>query len=135
MQNYMISLKPSYAEAFLMGLKSMEIRTKIPQGLRAGDRLFVCRSRSHGQVVFTLLVNCIWVRKVEYAYKEFGYCLFIDHNSYLKYVAGHKMVWILSCSVEKIFKEPAHINQFGMVTAPQWFRKVPECTSEIMMKF
>ena len=135
MNNYMVSLKPSYVEAFLLGLKSMEIRTKIPQDLRIGDRLFVCKSRSHGQVIFTLLIDCIWIRKPEYAYKEFGKYLFIDHNSYLKYVDGHNMTWILSCTVEKVFKEPAHVNQFGMETAPQWFRKVPECTAEIMMKF
>ena len=122
---WMITLEKKYCYAILDGRKLMEIRTRIPKALRAGDAVLVCMKGSHGLVPFYFVVDAVaacsphtlWTTNCQY--------MAIDEADYLEYTKGKSIVYGLKFRRVYQYAIEVTIDDFGVHKAPQWFTVVP----------
>ena len=122
---YAITVEPGYAEAIAKGQKQIELRTRIPRGLKMGDIIVVCVKGAGGRVacwfevgdVLCLLPATMWYR--------YGSALYIDWFDYWDYVGEREHVYGIVIRCVFTTGKPLNIRQFGLERAPQWFSVAP----------
>lgn len=122
---WMITLEKKYCEAIIDGRKKIEIRTRIPKAIDAGDAILVCMKGSNGLVPFYFVVDMIGVYSPHLMWSLYHHQLAIDEKGYIEYTEGKRIVYGLR--IKRVFKyeHEVNISDFGVVKAPQWFMYVP----------
>lgn len=82
-----ISIRPSYAEAILAGVKTIELRRRIP-AISLGTRLWIYATRPVGAVIGMATVECIVRGEPEEIWVQFGQQACIDRPAYDAYFDG-----------------------------------------------
>ena len=122
---WMITLEKKYCEAILDGRKQIEVRTKKPKELSAGDAVLVCKKGSKGLVPFYFVVDSIAACSPRILWSFNHHQMAIDEKDYLEYTKGKSIVYGLR--IRRVFKYEHEVNlsDFGVKKAPQWFTFVP----------
>ena len=124
MMTWMITLEEEYCNAILEGRKEIEIRTRIPRTLDAGDIIQVCMKGSKGRVPFFFVVDCVVAYSPRALWVFNKHQLAIDEKDYLEYTKGQSVVYALHISYVYRHKRLFTISDFGVRKAPQWFTEV-----------
>lgn len=122
---WMITLEEEYCQAILDGRKQIEVRTRKPKELSAGDAILVCKKGSKGLVPFYFVVDSIAMTSPLILWNSNHLQMAIDEKDYFEYTKGKLTVYGLR--IRRVF-EYAHevnISNFGVKRAPQWFTFVP----------
>lgn len=106
------------------GSKSVEIRTRLPLGLRAGDRVFVCVSGTHGMVPFSFGVEWSARYRTDYAWEHFYRQMCVSWDEYNGYVGEREYVCLVWLDDVHVFHRPISIGEFGLNRPPMWFSSV-----------
>ena len=122
---WMITLEKKYCNAILEGRKKIEIRTRIPKTIIAGDAILVCMKGSKGLVPFYFVVDLIAAFSPRALWIFNHQQLAIDEKDYLEYTKGKRIVY--GIRIQKVYQYDHEINisDFGVLKAPQWFTLVP----------
>jgi predicted transcriptional regulator len=97
-----ISIHPNYADAILVGAKTIELRRRIPE-LASGTRLWIYATRPTGAVV-----GCVTIQGVARAHpttiwKKHRDGTGVDHASFKAYFNGaHQTVAILLAAARRV---------------------------------
>ena len=121
---WMITLEKKYCEAIIDGRKKIEIRTRIPRTIVAGDAILVCMKGSKGLVPFYFVIDMIGAFSPHLLWTFNHHQLAIDEKDYLEYTKGKRIVY--GIRIKKVYKydERMNISDFGVQKAPQWFTYV-----------
>ncbi len=121
---WMITLEEEYCNAILDGRKKIEVRTRIPRTLVAGEAILVCMKGSKGRVPFYFVVDII----VAFSPKALWFLkkdqLAIDEKDYLEYTKGQSVVYGIFIRTVCKFDNEENISKFGVLKPPQWFTEV-----------
>lgn len=121
---YMISLHKGFVKSFLAGDKDIELRTRIPHRLRPGDILLVAQTGTHNKVVMQMSVLSVIKLSPDEMFSKHAHSIQLNYLAYHDYTRGRQ--WVYGIRVEKVatFAQELHTSDFGINTAPQWFREV-----------
>ena len=127
----MITLHKGFVKSFLAGEKDIELRTRVPKALRPGDIVLVAQAGTHNKVVMRMSVLSVMKLSPDEMFREHYKGIQLNYLAYEDYTKGHEWVYgIRTYHVEKMDGE-LHTSDFGIKTAPQWFRHVKEGTRHI----
>lgn len=121
---WMITLEEKYCKAILEGCKEIEVRTRIPRTIVAGDAVAVCMKGSKGCVPFYFVVDIIAAFSPRVLWVFNHQQLAIDEKDYLEYTEGKQIVYGLHIRYVYRYDPWLTISDFGVCTAPQWFTEV-----------
>lgn len=124
MMAWMITLEKKYCKAILEGRKKIEVRTRIPRTIVAGDFVLVCMKGSKGRVPFYFVVDIAAAFSPRVLWIFNHQQLAIDEKDYLEYTKGKKIVYGLRIRHVYRFYHEMNISDFGLLKAPQWFTQV-----------
>lgn len=122
---WMITLEEKYCNAILDGRKQIEIRTRKPKALSAGDAVLVCRKGAKGLVPFYFVVDAIAVCSPQIMWSAHHHEMAIDEEDYIKYTKGKRLVYGLRIRHVYQYNYEVNISDFGVQWTPQWFTVVP----------
>lgn len=121
---WMITLHKGFVESFLAGEKDIELRTRVPKALRPGDIVLVAQAGTHNKVVMRMSVLSVIKLSPAEMFQVHHKSIQLNYLAYNEYTKGHEWVYgIRTYHVEKL-KGELHTSDFGIKTAPQWFREV-----------
>ena len=123
-----ITVEPRFAEAIVKGQKLIEIRTRIPRGLKMGDVVVVCVKGTEGRVACWFEVGDVLYLSPATMWCRYASALCIDWFDYWDYVGEHAYVWGIVIRCVFTTRKPLDIRMYGLKNAPQWFsvvRKFP----------
>lgn len=113
-----------FVKSFLEGEKDIELRTRVPKALRPGDIIVVAQSGTHNRVVMRMSVMSVIKLGPGEMFAKYWRGIQLNYLAYDEYTRKHEWVYgIRTYNVVK-FDEELHTSDFGIKTAPQWFRKV-----------
>lgn len=121
---WMITIEEKYCNAILDGRKKIEIRTRIPGALSAGDLILVCMGGSKGCVPFFFVIDSVVAFTPTALWMFNKHQLAIDEKDYLEYTKAHGVVYALHIGFVYRYARLRTIYDFGVRKAPQWFTKV-----------
>ena len=120
----MITLHKGFVKSFLEGEKDIELRTRVPKALRPGDIIVVAQSGTHNKVVLRMSVLSVIKLGPGEMFAKYWKGIQLNYLAYDEYTRKHEWVYgIRTYHVEKMEGE-LHTSDFGIKTAPQWFREV-----------
>lgn len=122
---WMITLEEKYCYAILDGRKKIEVRTRKPKALSAGDAVLVCMKGTHGRVPFYFTIDAISACSPQIIWKFYKHQMAIDEADYRAYTKGKAIVYGLSIRQVYQYVPALTIDDFGVYKAPQWFTVVP----------
>lgn len=120
----MITLHKGFVKSFLEGEKDIELRTRVPKALRPGDIIVVAQSGTHNKVVMRMSVLSVIKLAPKEMYRMHGMGIHLDYVDYAHYTIGRE--WVYGIRVYHVAEMAGelHTSDFGIKTAPQWFREV-----------
>lgn len=121
---WMITLEEEYCNAILEGRKKIEVRTRIPRTIVAGDLVVVCMKGSKGRVPFFFEVDCVVAFSPKALWVFNKHQLAIAEKDYLEYTKGRSVVYALHIRYVYRYKRLLTISDFGVRKAPQWFTEI-----------
>lgn len=131
MNYWIITVAQPHCDNILRGLKTMEVRRRVPMGITPGDVIFIVRKGGRGHIVGACQVTHLTRGSVLYFWicrKEHGLSVTAlkDYAGDAHFLVGIGLkkiridTWCLTC------------QSFGFNRSPQWFYKVrPEYQSTI----
>lgn len=121
---WMITLHKGFVKSFLSGEKDIELRTRVPKALRPGDIILVAQAGTHNKVVMQMEVLSIIKLSPAEMFSTNWKGIQLNYLAYDNYTTGHE--WMYGIRMHKVVKmeKEVHTSDFGIKTAPQWFRKV-----------
>lgn len=120
----MITLHKGFVKSFLEGEKDIELRTRVPKALRPGDTVLVAQAGTHNKVVLQMSVVSVIKLRPDEMFDKYWRGIQLNYLAYHDYTKGHEWVYgIRMCDVAKV-EGNLHTSDFGIKTAPQWFREV-----------
>lgn len=121
---WMITLEEKYCNAILDGRKKIEVRTRKPKALSAGDAVLVCMKGTHGRVPFYFTVDAIADCSPRILWNFNKHQMAIDEADYWAYTKGKAIVYGLRIRKVYQYGTEVTIHDFGVHKAPQWFTVV-----------
>lgn len=120
----MICVKQPYCNWLIEGIKTMEIRTRIPNQLNIGDKIIVVEKNSGGKVVGSFIVKEICM-KSPYILGLLYYDKHkVPHKELMKYAGEKRMLIGIVLQMDEYFYPNRHISDYGFSRTPQWFAEV-----------
>lgn len=127
---YMITLESEFIHAVKDGLKTIEVRTRIPKKLACGDNLLLVQKASHGHVTLSCRVSQIIEMHPDQLYINYSYQIYCDYPYYKRYTHGRDKVYGIVLTDITEFPNPITTHSFLIERAPQWFTIVPNSLFE-----
>lgn len=124
MKIYMLTLEEQYVQAIRHGLKTIEVRTRIPKKLASGDILLLAQKATHGRVVLRCRVAHILEMHPDQLYINHSYQMYCDYPYYKRYTQGRDKVFGIALTEIFEFPETITTQSFAIDRAPQWFTLV-----------
>ena len=121
---WMITVHKGFVKSFLAGEKDIELRTRVPKALRPGDIIVVAQSGTHNKVVMRMSVLSVIKLSPSEMFERYYKGIQLNYLAYEDYTKGRQ--WVYGIRVYHVTKmnEELHTSDFGIKTAPQWFREV-----------
>ena len=121
---WMITVHKGFVKSFLEGEKDIELRTRVPKALRPGDIVLVAQSGTHNKVVLRMSVLSVIKLTPSEMFERYYKGIQLNYLAYEDYTKGRQ--WVYGIRVKNVAKMEGelHTSDFGIKTAPQWFRHV-----------
>jgi len=116
---WIISLHKGFIKSFMDGSKTIELRTKVPSRLRAGDEIYCVEIASGGWVRLKLRVGDIIASTPDEFFDNYGTELALNYLAYRDYTQGRKYVYGIVVNRVEVVNIP--LIYLGRSKAPQWF--------------
>ena len=135
-ENLIISIRPTYAEAILSGVKTVELRRRIPS-IEIGAKLWIYSTLPVGAVIGFAVVEDIIESTPEDIWRLYNRQAGIEQKYYDQYFIGsQKAVALLLGEVEKV--NPVEINLLRTLRKsfhpPQVMLKLSEAETNSLKK-
>lgn len=130
---WMITLKKVYIDAIKAGIKSIEIRTKLPKGLLRDDTILCVEKGTKGHVVLKFEIKWVHISSAGTMWALFKRAMAIDEKVYKARLKDYTKVYGLMMEDVEILPEGINIHDFGISHVPQWFTKV-KCDYKKILK-
>ena len=121
---WMITLHKGFVKSFLAGEKDIELRTRVPKELRPGDIVLVVQAGTHNKVVMRMSVMSVIKLSPAEMFRTHYKGIQLNYLAYHDYTKGHEWVYGIRVYDVKKMEGELHTSDFGIKTAPQWFRMV-----------
>lgn len=120
----MITLHKGFVKSFLEGEKDIELRTRVPKALCPGDIVLVAQAGTHNKVVMRMSVLSVIKLEPEEMFTKYWRGIQVNYLAYHDYTKGRE--WVYGIRVYHVVKMEGelHTSDFGIKTAPQWFKEV-----------
>lgn len=124
-----ISIKPRFAEAILSGLKTVELRRRIPT-MHPKTRLWIYATRPVGAVVGSATLDRVVKGDPDRIWMDYGSHAGVSHDHFLEYYEGaNEAVCLFLTEVAR--RSPVSIDQLKCIQAgfhpPQVMKKITRC--------
>lgn len=122
--NWAISLHKQYVKSFLEGDKKVEVRTRIPLSLRAGDWIYVIQQNSGGRVVMKMRVSAVLRMSPQMLWECREHEIQVNYLAYRDYFRGRSVAYGLVMDEVVPITEEVYREELGLNGSPQWFAYV-----------
>lgn len=128
-ENAIISLDPTYIDAFLSGNKCVELRRRAPS-LEVGAWVWFYGKVPYGKIMAVGVLRSIVTECPEEIWNKYSRCIALDRDKFDQYLAGRKYATALS--FEKVIPLNKPIDLIQLRTAqpnfqpPQFFKRLSE---------
>ena len=128
---WIITVKNPWCGYILLGMKTMEIRRRIP-AIEIGDVIFIVRAGDGGHIVGACKVTGIYIETVSYFCNCFRNQHRLKPDQLIEYAIGKRYLAGIELFRMRFNEENLYVRHFGYTRAPQWFYCVkPEFQSTI----
>lgn len=121
---WMITLHKKYVKLFIEGKKNIELRTRVPKKLTAGDILIVALAGSHNKVIFWMEVSSVIKLPPDEMFRRYNQCTQLDYKTFFNYTHGREYVYGIICDNITCFDKELYTTDFDIKKAPQWFSHI-----------
>lgn len=129
---YAITLEKKYADAILEGRKLIELRTRIPKGIKSKDYVVVCAKGTKGKIVCWFSIGTIIACSCLDMWQSYRHILCIDKADYDAYCKGRSVVYGLSVYAVYSTDMELYVDDFGLPRPPQWFSVVNDYPKSLL---
>ena len=120
---WIITVKEPHCSNILRGLKTMEIRRRIP-GIDLGDVIFIVRAGEDGHIVGACLVWGIYVETVSYFCNYFRNQHRLKPDQLKEYAKDKRYLAGIELKRLHLVEDKLNVRHFGYTRAPQWFYRI-----------
>lgn len=122
--DWVLTLKFQHVEAIRNGLKKYIMRTRLPAGLRPGDRFYIAQAAWEGRIVLRLTVCALLVYVPKFAWYRFHDDLGISKEEFNRYTRGRDRIYLVGISNVEEMPKDMTIHDLGLKKAPRWFCRI-----------
>ena len=136
MKPIMLSIKPKYAQAILLGKKNWEFRRNTGHEFKHNNRIYLYATAPISKVVGYFEIGFIWHGGVEKVWKEVTGTLFSDPGiteDELKAYAKYGYVEAIKV-FDPVSIKPLPLSAFGIKSAPQSYAYIHEPLGNYALK-
>ena len=132
MNYWIITVAQPHCDNILRGLKTMEIRRRIPMRMNLGDVIFIVRKGARGHIVGACQVTYLTRGPVSYFCKVFLEKHRLSADELIEYAGDARFLVGLGLERLRLDTWCLTCQSFGFKRSPQWFYQVsPEYQSTI----
>lgn len=132
MNYWIITVKEPYCGYIQQGMKTMELRKKVPPALQPGDVIFIVRKGDHGSIVGACSVTSVLVGSVNFFYAYHDHEHRVGLIKMREYFDEDRFLFGIGLKRIEINSWCLNVRSFGYERAPQWFYRIrPEFKSTI----
>jgi predicted transcriptional regulator len=126
MANWMITVRPPFSRWLVEGIKTMEIRTRIPNELDIDDYVYVVEAASGGKVIGSFIVKKIIIAHPWFLAKPYYKQHRIPYEMFVDYVGKREEICAIELELSCVLNSMATFKDYGLSRAPQWFAKLSD---------
>lgn len=119
MSNIILSVREPYISNILDGSKMIEIRTQPILRLDRGDKVYLAKPGTGGQIIGSAICTATQLVTPTYAWVHYAQFMKIDKTAYAQYTAGHDTIFLIWLTMPCRLKHPIPCNIFGLKRIPQ----------------
>lgn len=119
MSDIILSVREPFISSILDGSKIIEVRTRPILRLERGDKVFLAKPGTGGQIIGSAICTATTLSTPTYAWEHYKQFMKIDKVNYDKYTAYHNVIFLIWLAVPCRWCEPWPCDIFGLKRIPQ----------------
>jgi len=126
MSDWMITVRPPFSRWLVEGIKTMEIRTRIPNELDINDYVYVVEAASGGKVIGRFIVKKIIIAHPRFIAKPYYEQHRVPYEMFVNYVGKREEICAIGLELSCVLNSMATVKDYGLSRAPKWFTKISD---------
>lgn len=119
MSDIILSVREPYISSILDGSKIIEIRTQPILRLDRGDKVFLAKPGTGGQIVGSAICTATQLITPTNAWENFKQFMKIDKVAFDQYTGDRETIFLIWVTMPCRFKHSIHCSLFGLRRIPQ----------------
>lgn len=119
MSDIILSVREPYISNILDGSKIIEVRTQPILRLDRGDKVFLAKPGTGGQIIGSAICTATQLINPTYAWQHYKQFMKIDGIAFDQYTACHDTIFLIWLTMPCRFRKPIPCDLFGLKRIPQ----------------
>lgn len=119
MSDIILSVREPYISNILDGSKMIEIRTQPILRLDRGDKVYLAKPGTGGQIIGSAICTATILSTPRYTWAHYKQFMMISKDAFDQYTAGHGIIFLIWLTMPCRLKYPIPCNIFGLKRIPQ----------------
>lgn len=119
MSDIILSVREPYISSILDGSKIIEVRTQPILRLDRGDKVYLAKPGTGGQIIGSAICTATQLITPTYAWEHYKQFMQIDKVAYDQYTADRDTIFLIWLTMPCRFLNPVPCDIFGLKRIPQ----------------
>lgn len=119
MSDIILSVREPFISSILDGSKMIEIRTQPILRLDRGDKVYLAKPGTGGQIIGSAICTATTLCTPTYAWEHYKQFMKIDKVAFDQYTADRDIIFLIWLTMPCIFRKPIPCDLFGLKRIPQ----------------
>lgn len=119
MSNIILSVNEPDISNILDGSKMIEVRTRPILRLDRGDKVYLAKPGTGGQIIGSAICTATTLSTPTYAWEHYKQFMKIDEIAFNMFIAGHNVIFLIWLTMPCRYKKPIPCDMFGLKRIPQ----------------
>lgn len=119
MSDIIISVREPFISDILDGSKMIEIRTQPILRLDRGDKVYLAKPGTGGQIIGSAICTATQLVTPKYAWSHYSQFINIGKVTFDQYTTDHDIIFLIWLTMPCRYKRPIPCDLFGLKRIPQ----------------
>ena len=119
MSDIILSVREPNISNILDGSKIIEVRKQPILRLERGDKVYLAKPATGGQIVGSAICTATTLSTPNYAWEHYNQFMKIDELAFAQYTSGHNVIFLIWLTMPCKLKRPIPCDLFGLKRIPQ----------------
>lgn len=119
MSDIILSVREPYISDILDGSKMIEVRTQPILRLNRGDKIYLAKPGTGGQIIGSAICSATQLVTPTYAWHHYKQFMKIDGIAFDQYTAGHDTIFLIWLTMPCKWRFPVNCKIWGLKRIPQ----------------